>query len=245
MIDQREDRLVITLSKARVTELRVGDERFLFDAPGNPFGYSPGLVGTSGAPCSDQPVPVRWRGFTPSSVTPASLLFSEVVGEFDPRACTAESRTRLDVRAEALIPGTLYAYRRCNDLCDPQADGTQRETLTVIAPPSGFALGSDGTVQEMTASHANSFSIVEIPVSPNHAASGTFALSIAAFERLPASERRMATVPPAVGVEIKIDVEVLGPSADDPAPSLTLHLSTRAASGWEDHLRSSPRRSTR
>jgi hypothetical protein len=237
-IDELPDSVAISVSTARVTELEIGTYRFFLDMTGNPFGYTAGLLGTPGHPCAGRTaLPVRWRGFTPTSVTSDSLVFSELTGELDWRACTVESKTRLDARAAALIPRTLYAFRRGDAACEGGWSVDRRETLTVIAPPSEFVLASDAAPDDMTNAHVGSFAVSEIPVAPDRATSTSIVLSVAAFEQLPAAERRGVTPPGASGVEIKVDVEVLGPSPDDAAPLLTLHLSARAASAWEAHLR--------
>jgi hypothetical protein len=237
-IEEPPDRLAITVSRARVTEVEIGPHRWFLNVPGNPFGYARGLLGTPTHPCEEKAaLPARWRGFSPASVTSETLVFTELRGELDPAACGVEARTRLDVRAVALVPRTLYAFRRCEEACAMGWSAGRRETLTLVAPPSEFVLAADATPDDMTNPHVGSFSVVEIPVASERATSATVVLPTAALERLTESERRGVTALGASGLEL--DVELLGPSSNE-APSLTLHLAALADSAWDRHLRAAP-----
>lgn len=237
-IEEPPDSLAITVSRARVTEVEIGPHRWFLNMPGNPFGYERGLLGTPIHPCEEKTaLPARWRGFAPASVTAETLVFSELRGELDPAACGVEARTRLDVRAVALVPRTLYAFRRCDEPCATLWSAGRRETLTLVAPPSEFVLAADATPDDMTNPHVGSFSVVEIPVASQRATSATVVLPAFALGSLSESERGAVT---AVGAsDLEVDVEVLGPSSDD-APSLTLHVATLADSTWDAHLRAPP-----
>jgi hypothetical protein len=220
--EESEYRLAITVSRARVTEVEVGPHRWFLNMPGNPFGYERGLLGTPTHPCEEKTaLPARWRGFAPASVTSSTLVFTELRGELDPAACGVEARTRVDVRAVALVPHMLYAFRRCEEPCSKLWSAGRRETLTLVAPPSVFVLAAEAAPDQMREPHVGSFSVIEIPVASERATSATIVLPLATLDRLAESERGGVTALGAWGLEI--DVEVLGPSSDE-APALTLHL---------------------
>jgi hypothetical protein len=218
----------VVMTPGLVAEIEVVPQRFYLDMPGNGFGAAGASSLGAGVsyPCvrRSESVSVRWRGFAPASMKPGSLLFSELRGELDPVTCVVDASTRLDVRAEALIPKTLYAFRRCDSHCDPGLESERLETLTLVAPPSSFVLASDARPDEMTNPHVGTFTIVEVPVAPDRAASGTIRLPIGAFERLPRSAPGAS--PRLLGASgLEVDVEVVGPTAGGDPPSLALHVS--------------------
>jgi hypothetical protein len=220
--------VAIVMSPGLVSEIEIGSIRFFLSMAGNPFGGGApatgegarfscvqGIVGTA----------VRWRGFRPATVSPESLGYAEFFGTLDRTGCVAVAYTRLEVRATALVPRTLYAFRRCISHCEVGLESERREILTVVAPPSSFVLASDAPPNEMTQPHVGSFTIVEIPVEQSRAASASIRLPVSSEKAL----RAIAPDPPAFSVlgasGLLVDVEVMGPSGDQQA-SLSLHVST-------------------
>jgi hypothetical protein len=220
--------VAVVMARGLVSEVEVGPNRYFLNMAGNGFA-SPGssnLLDGARFPCAQtQPAAARWRGFVPAGMKPGSLDFSELRGKLDPVTCVVEASTRVDVRAAALVPKTLYAFRRCDARCDDAFGRERLETLTVVAPSSSFVLASDAKPDDMINPHVGSFTVVEIPVAAGRAASARIRLPISLFERFralaPGASRE--NVLGASGLEI--DVEVVGSTSPAEGPSLTLHVS--------------------
>jgi hypothetical protein len=220
--------VAVVMARGLVSEIEVGPHRFFLNMAGNGFTGATGTSLGAGARflcVGTPPTTARWRGFVPAGLKAGSLDFSELRGELDPFTCVAEATTRLDVRASALIPQTLYAFRRCDGRCDEGFGAERLETLTLVAPPSSFVLASDAKPDDMTNPHVGTFTVLEIPVAPDRAASGTIRLPISAFARLTTLSPgvSLGSVVGASGIEL--DVEVVGPTPRGDAPTLSVHVS--------------------
>ncbi len=106
-------------------------------------------------PCGTRAVRTRvavwWGGIEPREWSADALWFQELEGVFDTRGCRGVAERGSRVRARALRPGLLYAYRR------PSTD-----EIVLVAPPAEW-VSATLTADEQRTPHVGTLTLVRLP----------------------------------------------------------------------------------
>jgi hypothetical protein len=120
---------------------------------------------TSGPP---RPGHAQWYVMTRPRTKAGALSIRRYEGEFDGKVATA--KTALGVEPQAIIPGEIYAYRRCTARCESSLDDPAREeVIGLIASPAIWWESSDGLLRDAWR-RFSSFTTVTASVRPGSSA---------------------------------------------------------------------------
>jgi hypothetical protein len=107
---------------------------------------------------------VRWGGIEPADWSADALWFQEFEGTFDTRQCRGVAEKGWRVRARAVRPGLLYAYRR------PASD-----EIVLIAPPAEWVSATVPEAEQLQP-HVGTLSLVRLPLKRGLTGSALFVL---------------------------------------------------------------------
>ena len=160
---------------------------------------------------------VRWSGFLSKTRTDQSLDYFEMTGLLSPKSCRAEASDVRSVTAVAVLPGVVYAARRC---ADAECKSPAPQSVILIAPPAKWMPSTTAQPSELLAPHTGSFSRAEISIRKGGAGSALFTVEAEHIEMF----RRTRNPSTFIGVKtIAISVDVIWPSAAD-EPSFSVQL---------------------
>lgn len=156
-------------------------------------------------------------------------------GKFDFAACTSKVDYVTHVRAKALIPKLMYAYRRCNG-DQNRCDDPERtwEQVTLIGPPASW-IASSVSADQQTKPRVGAFSHVTLPLLRGSSASVLFTVGVrdmAFFLGLHSAVPRWMTEDVNAGESLQLAIEILWPEADA-APSGRASVSAPSSRGAE------------
>jgi hypothetical protein len=158
-----------------------------------------------------------WVGIDEFNRTAERVPIVRFEGAFDSKAMRAVADKELSGVAEALIPGTLYAFRRCDAGCEqPLSSDARVEELEIIAPKSIW-IGSSGSSERQRMRVDASFTDVSVRVDPGTSAT----ISVAVTAEAIASFRGSLVVgAPTLAPITTFSIEALRPLGAE--PELTL-----------------------
>lgn len=156
-------------------------------------------------------------------------------GKFDFAACSSTVDYVTRVRAQALVPKLVYAYRRCNG-DQNRCDDPERtwEQVTFIAPPSSW-IASSVAPEMQTRPRVGAFSHVTLPLLRGSSASVLFTVSVpdmAFFFGLHGAAPRWMSADENANVSLQLSIEIVWPE-EDSAPSGRASISAPTSRGAE------------
>ncbi len=110
-----------------------------------------------------------WVAIHPNHKKPRSFEVLEHTGTLDNARCVTRATEISSVTAVGVVPGILYAYRRCRDASP--TTGSCEEELVLIGPPLEWVTSTGETVDKHLRPQLGSFSRIVVPVRPSTAAS--------------------------------------------------------------------------
>lgn len=128
--------------------------------------FADGPVAPSG-PCPDWDPRggLRWEAIALQGWTPDQLEFELYSG--DAIGCKASAKRASRVRARALVPSLLYAFRTCQTDCSP----TDPQALHVVGPGSRWLAHSAPELDAQAQPHSGLFSHASVPMGPGQSSS--------------------------------------------------------------------------
>jgi hypothetical protein len=211
---------LLTVFPALTAEVMIGDSRFYTagPVPGAEMRGPPVLWNKVRSCNSDEAATtVRWNGFLVETRTQQSLDYFEMSGLLSPERCRAEANEVRSARAAAVLPGVVYAARRC---ADDDCLGAAPQSIVLIAPPATWMPSTTALPKELLVPHTGSFSRAEISIRRGEAGSAQFTVDAEHIERF----RRAKNPITFIGAKtIAISVDVIWPSAAD-EPTFTVQL---------------------
>ncbi|NUP10890.1 MAG: hypothetical protein HOW73_33005 [Polyangiaceae bacterium] len=166
-----------------VAELQIDSQRsFSRPESATPLSFfpKPGFVDASTDPlaglepkelrCTRSDGNITIRGFRKDAWDDASLKFVVYKGPTGTNKCTGKATAIAKADARALVPGVLYAFRRCTSGCEAGSTEKRREELVIIGPPSDW-VASTAAVSEQAFPHVGSFTIAAVPLERGSSAS--------------------------------------------------------------------------
>ncbi len=200
-----------------IAEVNVGRFRGFHPGgtPAQSFGARPrGNVPPTRIVCSDvgRDAPATLEGFRTVGWFKESLSYARLEGSFDPAACRGAVTRGARVRAPALVPGLVYAFR------ERSARGLD---LVVVGPPADWVATSALTAPEQNDPRVGTFTRLKIPLERGRASAALMNVSapaLATFLRLRGDQVDWPTHPMSVGVPvISFTVDVVWPAdAEEP-----------------------------
>ena len=110
-----------------------------------------------------------WVAIHPNHKKPRSFEVLEHQGVMDIERCATRATELYSVNAAAVVPGVLYAYRRCG--ASPKPGEPCEEELVLIGPPLEWVTSTGATIDRHLRPQLGSFSRIVVPVRPSTAAS--------------------------------------------------------------------------
>ncbi len=118
-------------------------------------------------------VNARWSGIVADDWTEDALTFEHYDATFDRRSCRAVALRGHRARAKAIVPGLLYAFRRCYEGCTAKRAGS--EEVVFVAPPAEWVTSTaDPGIQ--LAPSVGTLTRVSVPLEPGASSSAVIAL---------------------------------------------------------------------
>lgn len=174
---------------------------------------------SSEAPCglSEQIEHYSWDALKQTGWSDAVVDYFVFDGTFDYRACTATVDYATEVQARAIVPGLVYAYRRCNG-DQNRCDDPERswEQVSLIAPPASWVASSVAPA-EQAKPRVGAFTHVTVPLLRGSSASILFTVSvreIAFFQGLHGTAPRWMTQEPNASEDLQLSLEIVWPQHD-------------------------------
>lgn len=157
-----------------------------------------------------------------------TLSVTTYQGSFDPASLSASAKLASTAKAVAIVPGEVYAFRRCAEACHLSfGDAARVEEIQLVGPPAAW-IGSSGTVEEARLDQQQPFTLLSTRVSRGSSSSLVLDYTVEAAK----SSRGEATVgPDKFGdpfVTVSVMIDVVWP-ADEDAPTLTIYRGEYAA----------------
>ncbi|NUP07492.1 MAG: hypothetical protein HOW73_15695 [Polyangiaceae bacterium] len=123
-----------------------------------------GDLSTTKKPClgGEGTLELEWDGLVPGSWSDTSLEYVRFQGEFRFSGCTGIVKRSGRVRAKAVIPSFLYAFRSCREACDGSGDKGE-DRVELLAPPSHW-MASSVPVPEQTHPQVGTHTLVSVPL---------------------------------------------------------------------------------
>jgi hypothetical protein len=179
-IQGNEERYFSRLGRPLVAELEVDvrppyrayagaaePRSFLRRPPGAPP-CGPDQTGNIGA---------RWSGILATEWSEEALVFESYEGAFDKRTCRARASRGETVTATAVVPGILYAFRRCGVGCRPGDFEPAEDEVVFVAPPAEW-VSSPSSAEEQATPHIGTLTVVSVPLRLGGAVSAAFVLDL-------------------------------------------------------------------
>jgi hypothetical protein len=209
----------LTVFPELTAEVIIGDARFYTAGPvPGAETHGPVLWNKVRACESNQAASsVRWNGFLSKTRSAQGLDYFEMKGLLSPKSCRAEASEVRSVSAVAVLPGVVYAARRC---VDAHCASPAPQSFILIAPPAKWMPSTTSQPADLLVPHTGSFSRTEVAIRKGAAGSAMFTVEAEHIERF----RRARNPSPFIGVKtIAISVDVIWPStADEPTFSVQL-----------------------
>lgn len=120
----------------------------------------PGTTGNTG----DRKV--EWEGIARKEWTESALEYVRVSGTMSSN-CQFTAKKAAHVRAKAVVPGMIYAFRECIGGCDPQGE----ESLVLIGPAAQWLASSAPWPSDQLRRQDGAFSRAKMPLSKGGSAS--------------------------------------------------------------------------
>lgn len=124
------------------------------------------------SPCTGkEPISTRnveWEGIARAGWTEASLEYVRVSGTLS-SSCQFTAKKAAHVRAKAIVPGMVYAFRECIGGCDPQGE----ESLVLLGPAAQWLASSAPWPSDQQRQQDGAFSSVKMPLARGGSASAT------------------------------------------------------------------------
>lgn len=111
---------------------------------------------------------VEWEGIARKGWTESELEYVRVAGTLS-SSCQFTAKKAAHVRAKAVVPGMIYAYRECVGGCDPKGE----ESLVLIGPAAQWLASSAPWPSDQLRRQDGAFSRVKMPLTKGGSASVT------------------------------------------------------------------------
>ncbi len=155
-------------SDGYVGVLDVGEQRNFSEGP---WGISSqGTPPPSYACLAGAERPATWVAIHPNQKKPLSFEVLEFEGVIDNERCATRAAQVSSASAAAVVPGVLYAYRRCA-LTSAKPGEPCEEELVLIGPPLEWVTSTGATIDRHLRPQLGSFSRIVVPVRPSTASS--------------------------------------------------------------------------
>lgn len=129
---------------------------------------------------------LRWEGVSDVGWTAAELAFETYEGSS--AGCSASAKRASRVRARALVPGVLYAFRTCSGPC---SDPRSRQLLHLLGPGARWLTHSAPEVAAQTRVHTGSFSHATLPFGRAESASAAITVDYASLHEFIGRHRQV------------------------------------------------------
>jgi hypothetical protein len=133
-----------------------------------------------GPPCGPNEkgsVVARWSGILASEWSEAGLVFESYEGTLDRRTCRARAERGETVKAIAIVPGILYAFKRCGVGCRSGDFEPAEDEVVFIAPPAEW-VSSPSSPEEQAVPHVGTLTVVSVPLGSGRSASAALVLGL-------------------------------------------------------------------
>lgn len=167
-----------------------------------------------GARFPGRPV-ARWAGIDRRDWTESAVWFERYEGPFDRGPCRAKAWSGFRVRATALVPGVLYAFRSATS-----------DSLVLVAPPAEWVSAAE-TPEELQAPHVGTLSLATLPMKRGRMSSALVvvgATGIDLFDAVRSSRVDTFATRAADYRGLALRTDVIWPAADE-APSALVVVS--------------------
>ncbi|MFO0618924.1 MAG: hypothetical protein U0414_40420 [Polyangiaceae bacterium] len=175
----------------------------------------------NGVLLAPQAWPAEWTT-VPVPVAGNPLEVTTYAGTFDPQSSTGTPESASVVRAAEIVPGEVWAFRRCRAACHLDlGDGARVEELALIGPQATW-MGSAGATPEARLGDAEPFTALSTRVHPGGSASLMLDYTVESAkgaQRVELSKLDRLEDP---FVTVSVMVDVVWP-AGEPTPTLTAY----------------------
>jgi hypothetical protein len=205
----------LTVFPEMTAEVSIGESRFYTagPVPGAEVSWSK----VAGCDTNRAASTVRWNGFLSKTRTAESLDYFEMIGRLSPKSCRAEASEVRSVTAVAVLPGVIYAARRC---VDAQCKSPAAQSVILIAPPAKWMPSTTAQPAELLVPHSGSFSRAEVSIQKGGAGSALFTVDAEHIAKFRQAQNPLSFI----GVKtIAISVDVIWPSTA-PEPTFSVGL---------------------
>jgi hypothetical protein len=209
----------LTVFPDLTAEVMIGDSRFYTSGPVPGAEIRGPVLWNKVRACESNQAAstVRWNGFLSKTRTAHSLDYFEMRGLLSPKSCRAEASEVRSVSAVAVLPGVIYAARRC---VDAKCASPAAQSIILIAPPAKWMPSTTSQPADLLVPHTGSFSRAEVEIRRGGAGSAMFTVEAEHIERF----RRTRNPSAFIGVKtIAISVDVIWPSSAS-EPTFTVQL---------------------
>ncbi len=152
-----------------------------------------------------------WIAIDERARSDTSVDVERFEGSFAPSTLRGHATRAFAARAVAVLPSTLYAFRRCETGCDAPLDSPTRvEDVELVGPPPLW-LGTTGATQPQLVGTNEAFSDVSARVEPGSSASLSIVTTdeaIAQFRKEPWSSQKVPTI-------VTFSIEIVWPRTGD------------------------------
>lgn len=163
----------------------------------------------------------RWTTVELPVVGP-TMAVTTYDGKFDTATMTASAKIASTVEATELVPGEVWAFRRCEQGCDlPVGDAARVEEISLVGPPAAW-IGSAGPTAEVQLDVDQPFTLLSTRVWPG--GSGSLVLDYTMESAKNAQREEVSKVDALANSFIteSVMLDVVWPSGE-PEPTLTLY----------------------
>jgi hypothetical protein len=149
----------------------------------------------------------RWAGIDRREMSETSVWFERFEGPFEPGPCRARAAAGFGVRAAALVPGVLYAFR-----------GARADEVVLVAPPAEWVSVTEA-LEQQAAPHVGTLTLAKLTVKRGTLSSALVVVGPTGMDLFDAlrSSRTDTFLTRAAGYRgLSLRTDVVWPASDEP-----------------------------